>query len=458
MRPSKSKDTDGLSSDRLFSTVIENTTVALFLMDEQQHCVFMNAAAEKLTGYKLSELKGRALDALVNHTRRDAPPYPVEELPIDRIFPKHNQEQGEKVFVRKDGSLYPAAYTASPIRDEHSKIIGTILEVRDITKEKHAQAELKQLARALDLAPVFIRRLDGTVLHWSEGMRRLYGYTREEALGRRVQDFLRSEFQVSREQAHADFLVTGEWQGETTNWRKDGKPVVVMSSWTLQPGNPPSVVIVHNDITDLKAHEEHTRFLMGELSHRSKNLLAVIQAMARQTAVSSENIDDFDERFTGRVQALAGLHDILVHQNWQGASLMQLAEAQLAPFAPAGSGRVEISGPPVFLAPAAAQSISLALHELATNAAKYGALSTTQGKVFIGWKPAANNGAKQLELTWRERGGPSVTPPSQTGFGQVVIERLTAQALGGRVALDYQPEGLVCTFEFPVATAEARIH
>ncbi len=155
-----------LSADhyrRQLETVANNATVALFVMDEHQQCSYMNPAAELLTGYTLTEVLGRALHDVIHHTRPDGTPYPLSECPIDQAFPENNREQGEEVFVHKDGSFYPVAYTASPIR-EHGTPIGTIIEVRDISAEKHAEAELRERTHQAELLADIGRVLTGTDL------------------------------------------------------------------------------------------------------------------------------------------------------------------------------------------------------------------------------------------------------------------------------------------------------
>ena len=190
------------------------------------------------------------------------------------------------------------------------------------------------------------------------------------------------------------------------------------------------------DVTERKVAEEHVKFLMGELTHRSKNLLSVVQAIASQTGRTVDTFEEFQKRFAQRLQALAASHDLLVLQDWQGASLTDLVRDQLAPFTEFGSARITVSGPDIMLRPEAAEAIGLALHELATNAVKYGALSVPGGHVTISWA-FEDHGTepRQFLVSWAEQGGPLVTPPSHTGFGHIVFERLVTKSLNGELPL-----------------------
>ena len=206
------------------------------------------------------------------------------------------------------------------------------------------------------------------------------------------------------------------------------------------------------DITERREREAHLRFLMRELTHRSKNLLAVIQAMARQTGGASVSLDDFQTRFSARLHGLAASHDLLVNEDWQGAFLGDIVRSQVAHFADLAGERLTIAGDSVQLKPEAAQNIGLALHELATNAAKFGALANAGGRISISWSVigGAEDG-KRLQIVWRESGGPAVEPPARRGFGSSVIERVVARALDGHVSLTFEPGGVVWTLDIPTS-------
>ena len=195
------------------------------------------------------------------------------------------------------------------------------------------------------------------------------------------------------------------------------------------------------DITEQRRREEQVRLLLNEINHRAKNLLSVVQAVASQTA--RHEPATFVENFTERLQSLAVSQDLLVKSQWQGVNVDELARSQLAHFKDLIDGRVTLLGPRLALTAKAAQSIGMALHELATNAGKYGALSNASGQVTIGWQldPGAPDGG-QFALSWIERGGPAAEAPKRRGFGSTIIETLPAVEFDAEVALDYAPEGL----------------
>jgi PAS domain S-box-containing protein len=217
-------------------------------------------------------------------------------------------------------------------------------------------------------------------------------------------------------------------------------------------GKAERLISIMVDITERKKAEDHIKFLLLEVSHRAKNLLSVIQAIAGQTVRTAGSLEEFETRFGLRLHGLAASHDILVSQSWQGAPLADLVRLQLAPFAEVGSSRLELVGPNVVLAARAAQGIGLALHELATNAAKHGALSIPTGNVRVSWA-FEDVGAhpRPLRLSWAERGGPPAAAPSKRGFGYVVIERMAASAVSGEATMEFAPEGLRWVLSIPAA-------
>lgn len=202
------------------------------------------------------------------------------------------------------------------------------------------------------------------------------------------------------------------------------------------------------DITERKAGEEHLRLLMRELTHRSKNLLAVIQALARQTSRHAGSLENFLEEFSARLQALSRSHDLLVQEEWHSAGLRDLVRSQLGHYIDRDDSQISIEGPPVHLKPEAAQSLGLALHELAVNAAKYGALSTPKGRVGVTWEEGGSAG-NGVVIRWIERGGPKVERPKKHGFGTMAIQRNLSRSLEADVDLNFSAGGVSCTITVP---------
>ncbi|WP_126398402.1 sensor histidine kinase [Blastochloris tepida] len=195
----------------------------------------------------------------------------------------------------------------------------------------------------------------------------------------------------------------------------------------------------------------HMGLVMRELSHRSKNLLTVVQSMARQTGRHTSDAAEFQARFEDRISSLARSHDLLVARNWTGATVAELVERQLLPFLDAANDRISLDGPALLMKPDAAQNIGMALHELATNASKHGALSVPSGRIRIVWRVEDAEPEPRLHMSWEETGGPPVEPPARRGFGHVVIERMVSMALRGQARLDWKSDGVAWTLDVPLA-------
>jgi PAS domain S-box-containing protein len=208
-----------------------------------------------------------------------------------------------------------------------------------------------------------------------------------------------------------------------------------------------SFVGTAEDVSERKEREEKVYLLMREVSHRAKNMLSVVHAIAHQTA--SKTPDDFVERFSERIQALSASQDLLVRSDWGGVDIESLVRAQLAHFVDLIGSRIAVHGPKLRLKAASAQAIGLALHELTTNAGKYGALSTDAGRVDICWGISGDT----LTMSWTERDGPPVSAPKQRGFGTIVMEAMAVRSVDGKVDLDYAPSGLIWRLTCPAANA-----
>jgi PAS domain S-box-containing protein len=313
-------------SERRLAAVLNNATVAIFLMNEDHRCVYLNAAAEHLLGYSIEELKDAPFAQMV---RRGASSTGYNKW----ITSTGQRVQGTDVFYHKDGASVPVAYAASWFHDDQDRIAGIILEARDIRVEKE--------------------------------------------------------------------------------------------------------------------HERRVNTLINELNHRVKNNLAVVQSIVSQTLKATEASADTKRAIESRLIAIARSHDILTGEDWRGADLEVIVEQALLPFRVEGTRDVSIAGPPVYLTPKAALAFSMALHELATNALKYGALKAAGGRLKISWSLSSSKEAS-LTFSWEESGGPDVRPPKKRGFGSALIEEVLPLELGGIVKTEFATQGLKCTIVMPL--------
>jgi two-component sensor histidine kinase len=195
--------------------------------------------------------------------------------------------------------------------------------------------------------------------------------------------------------------------------------------------------------------------MLRELTHRTKNLLAIIQAVERQSAATTNSKEEFHERLSGRLRAIAASHDMLISCNWRGVVVAEVLRSQLAPFSEINRLRIHSTGPTLQLNADASHNLALAIHELATNAVKYGALSGVTGEVFISWGLVEGSpGPPSFELRWSERGGPPVVPSGRRGFGRVVLERIVPSALDGSATLCLDASGVIWTLRIPARLLE----
>jgi PAS domain S-box-containing protein len=326
------------------------------------------------------------------------------------------------------------------VRAERAEALARVEQARD---------DLVQLIeRANDF--VATADLDGNIIYMNSAAKRMIGLGRErdlhfdEYIAPESMDYFAGTFiPAVRQHGHAaaEMKLRNLTSGELID--------VNCSTFLLldRKGNPNQLASVTRDISDRKRHEEHLDLLMREVNHRAKNMLSVVRAISNQTAAKSPK--DFLVRFTERLQALSANQDLLVRNEWGGVDIADLVRAQLAAFADLMGSRISAHGPELRFNSTAAQAVGLALHELATNASKYGALSTETGWVEVRWRLDGNIFA----MNWTERGGPPVSAPTHRGFGSTVVNAMAKRSVQGEVHLDYARSGVVWTLTCPSANA-----
>ncbi|NEU14993.1 PAS domain-containing protein [Methylobacterium sp. BTF04] len=220
-------------------------------------------------------------------------------------------------------------------------------------------------------------------------------------------------------------------------------------------GTPKIIAGISLDITDRKKAEDHRDLLAKELAHRVKNTLATVQFIIRQTLQRSTSLEEAEVMLDARIMALAAAHDVLLRDTWEGATLSEVVGVALRPFGVEQEGRFTFRGPVLHLASRVALAFAMALHELATNAVKYGALSTEAGRVELTWDILDGVGSDRLRFRWQETDGPRVSPPTRTGFGSRMIERALAVEIGGTAEIAYHPAGILFTAVAPLPAISA---
>jgi PAS domain S-box-containing protein len=405
-----------------------------------------NAACERLFGRASQEMIGQSVLDIIPGELWDE-----EQAILARVASGASIENYETVRLAADGRPIEAAVTLSPIRDALGVVIGISSVVRDISEKKQAERGASMLAAIITSTTdgVVSKTLEGIVTSWNKSAERILGYTEADMLNKSIRKIIPPDRQEEEDRILATVLAGDIIDNfETVRVRKDGALIDV--AVTVSPVRDASGRIVGaskivRDITDKQQTREQLRTLLAEVNHRSKNLLSLVQAIARQMTRQGQQLDL--DRFLERLQALAGNQDLLIQNDWRFIPLGELVRSQLRSFGDAIGSRIRIEGPPIELTPEAAQAIGMAMHELATNAAKYGALANDDGRIDIGW----TRDGSSFSMRWIEYGGPPVMPPTRSGFGSKVISDMVRLSLDGTVEVLFPTSGLRWHLTCPIA-------
>ncbi|AFL49822.1 PAS domain S-box-containing protein [Sinorhizobium fredii] len=382
-----------------------------------------------------------------------------DELPVQRAARGEVVPNFEEEVRFEDGTSRHLFGNATPLRDAAGDVIGAVAASVDITERKQAEEALQESERRLQIALGAGRmgawewNIGTGKVVWSPGLEALH-HLEPGTFGGTLDDFKRDihpddlclvELEIARAmESRQDYHVV-------YRIRLPDRKIRWMEAFgQFSPhgaAKPSKLAGVCMDITERKEAESQRNLLVAELSHRVKNTLAIVSSIARQSFSTNPDVHDAHRSFDARIRALAQTHTRLAEASWSGVSLETVLFDELAPYHDDGKNNVMLSGPQTMLPPKYALTLGMAAHELATNAAKHGALSAKAGSVRIEW--SADRESDRLKIRWSESGGPVVVAPKRNGFGRLLLERVLASDLGGEVQLEFAPQGLVCMIDVP---------
>lgn len=455
--------------------ILDMLPIATFICDARGTILQYNQRAVEIWGR--APRPGQSHNAF----RVDQRSFELDGTPVERSMVSEVLATGtavrdaERIVERSDGSRVIVSINIDPLRDAKGNLVGAVNCFLDITERKRMDAALEhsrllaleqeqRLAATYEHAAIGISEVapDGRFLRVNEAICAITGYSRDELLAVKLfrythPDDADPDREGFRKQVAGDLDF---YSVEKRFIRKDGRVI-----WLSVRSSPVwadehhllYVVRVVQDITERKAAERRQKLLIDELNHRVKNTLATVQSLATQTARAAPTPAAFREAFEGRLIALSKAHDQLTVHHWESADLRDLLSGSLAPYAAAGSERIVLRGEDIELRPRAVLTLAMAVHELTTNAAKYGALSVAGGRIEIRWQPVDGDARRRLKIEWIEQGGPPVVQPERRGFGSRLIEGSIAAELGGSARLAYQPDGLRCEIVIPLETATIKM-
>jgi PAS domain S-box-containing protein len=455
---------DGLKrAERKLRDLLGALPAAIYVTDAVGHVTYCNQSAIDLWGREPRLGEDKWSD-LAEYYHADGAPMALADCPTEIALRQGCIVRGqEAILERRDGTRVPVAPYPTPLRDETGAIVGAVNMTVDISERRKAELALAErniqlaLAGKAALVGSFAYDTGTEVMQISEGYAAIHGLPegtteerRSECLASvhrddigRVEQSRSEAFRARRREYNVEYrivLAGGEvrWVETRCFISYDGE------------GRPHRVIGVSIDITERKRVEEQQGKLVAELDHRVKNVLATVQAVAAHTMGASSSMEHFVAALDGRIRSMGSTHELLSNRRWLGIPLAELVQRELAPYT-TGSN-TEIDGPEVMLSAEASQTMGMVLHELVTNAAKYGALSAPSGRVSIRWHlPLNGDASDRLVIVWRESGGPTVVPPSKSSYGMHVVRELVPYELGGAIEHVLAPEGAQCQMTIPLA-------
>jgi PAS domain S-box-containing protein len=459
--PNRADEASGVDKRELFELLIESATgFAIFTMDPSGLVTSWNSGARRLLGFDETEIIGQTADVIFTAEDQAAaiPDWERSEAAA------HGKALDERWTLHRDGSRFWASGLMMPLADRNR---GFVKIFRDLTEQHRAEARLRENEERFRLLATNIPQLvfrtqpDGMRTWGSPQWINFTGLNLEQSLRLGWLDAVHPDDRDATQAAWEVARREGEYYIEhRLRHAADGEYRWHQTRARPVAGDVPSESLdwvgTMTDVHDLRGLKDRQQVLLAELQHRTRNLLAVVQSIASQTIRKSESLSTFQTVFESRLRALSRVQALLARVDDQDIDLHSLVTAELAAHGGA-SEKVFVRGPAVGLPPTSAQALALALHELLTNAVKYGALSQAAGRLTVSWDLESVGGEKRVSLLWRETGvAMPAGGPTRRGYGMELIERALPYQLQAKTELEFRPEGVYCSIEAPVRGSETR--
>jgi PAS domain S-box-containing protein len=451
---SKRMDDRIRESEKRMRDLLEALPAAVYTTDANGRIDFFNRAAIQLAG-RTPDIGDEWCVTWRLYTP-DGSYLPHDQCPMAVALKEDRPVRGEEAIAeRPDGSRVPFVPYPTPLHDSEGKLVGAINMLVDISDRKKAEENAERLAAIVKFSDdaIISKDIQGIIQTWNTGAERLFGYEAQDVIGKPVSILIPPDRQHEEPDilqrvgrgVHIDHY-------ETVRVRKDGTLVDI--SLTISPlrnaqGEVVGASKIARDITERRREEERRLLLINELNHRVKNTLATVQSLAAQSFRGARDTPEF-KQFENRLVALSRAHDLLTRESWEGAEIHELLHACVSAVCLDPPKRFDVTGPAIRLRPKLALALSLAFHELVTNAAKYGALLTEHGRINVRWDIGGPESNGNMSLRWEEVGGPKVKAPDRSGFGSRLLQKALAREFGARSSLEFAERGVVFTIHTPL--------
>ena len=434
------------------ANLLSGTEIATVFLDTELRIKWFSPATKQLLDLVSSDI-GRPIGHFARKFADDELLADAEAV-LERLAPIEAEIRGDESrwFLRR----------VLPYRTRDNRIAGLVITFIDITDRRRASEavnEARLYAEAIVETvqqPLLVLDAASRVQSANPAFHRLFALAADRTAGRPLHELGNGEWDIPALRKLIDEVLPAHRQFQDVELAfgpagASQRCLLLNARWLVRDGRDDLILLAIEDITERKHSAAHQEMLIGELNHRVKNVLATAQAIMTQTLRQSTSLDDFSKAYVGRLHALAQAHNLLVEKEWVGADVGQIVGEILTPYRTRDGDRVTAEGPRLSVRPQVGVALMMILHELATNAMKYGALSGPAGTLSVAWFRTGEGPAERFHIRWSEAGGPKVRAPSRQGFGTKLIERSTAYELGGEARLEYREDGVRCELIFPWA-------